>query len=150
MDLTQALQQSRYVETTINGTNIIIERFSGPDNVSQCWQYDMHCAEEGRYHKTIYGDIDELFACIYEDGWLILEDGQLEQANWQPSFITAIDITDCTCHECFRFCLECQMIPVGMAWHLAMRYRVTWAVEGVLWRVRWNWMRLQEKYGYWR
>lgn len=150
MDITQALQQSRYIETTINDTNIIIERFNGPDDVSQCWQYDMHLVDDERYHGTQYGTLmDDVLDCIYEDGWRILEDGQLEQADWQPTEKT-IDITDCWCSDCIRFCLECRVIPKGMVWHLAMRYRVKWAIDEILWWVRWNWMRLQEKYNLYR
>lgn len=151
MDLTQALQQSRYVETTLtNDTNIIIERFSGPDDVSQCWQYDMHLAGQGRYHGTRYGTLlDDVLGCIYEDSWRTIEDGQLEQADWQPTTKT-IDVTDCTCRDCIRFYLECRVIPNGMSWHLAMRYRVKWTVENVVWRVRIRWMLLQEKYGLYR
>lgn len=94
MNIAQALQESRYIETTINGTDIIIERFSGPDDVSQCWQYDIHTANQERYHNTHYGTLqDDVLDCIYEDGWRILEDGQLEQADWQPSTKT-IDVTD--------------------------------------------------------
>lgn len=150
MDLTQAFQESRYIETTINGTHIIIERFNGSDDVAQCWQYDMHTANQVRYHNTQYGTLqDDVLASIYEDGWRILEDGQLEQADWQPTKKT-IDITDCICRDCIRFCLECKTIPKDMEWHLAMRYRVKWTVENVVWRVRIRWMLLQEKYHLYR
>lgn len=150
MDITQALQQSRYIETTINNTHIIIERFNGPDDVTQCWQYDMHTANYERCHDTRYGTLaDDVLAAIYEDGWRIFEDGQLEQANWQPTTKT-IDVTDCNCRHCIRFCLECKIIPKDMEWQLAMGHRVKWAVEHVVWRVRIGWMLLQEKYGLYR
>lgn len=150
MNITQALQESRHIETTINGTHIIIERFNGPDDVSQCWQYDMHTANYERCHNTQYGTLqDDVLAAIYEDGWLVLEDGQLEQADWQPTEKT-IDITDCNCRHCIRFCLENRIIPKGMPWHLAMGYRLKWAVEHVWWRMRIRWMLLQEKYGLYR
>ncbi len=152
MDLTQAFQQSRYVETTINGTNIIIERFNGPDDISQCWQYDVHPVDHERYHGTQYGTLTEdVLADIYEnDNYVLIEDGQLEQADWQSSAKT-IDVSDCTCMGCYWFCLDYHILPRGIAWHRAAWYQAKWAVVAMLWRVRMRWMLLQEKFNlYWR
>ena len=96
MDLTQALLQSTTsAETVINGSSILIERFS-----RQCLIYDVRQAGHDRYHKAVYGDIQDVIVDIYEnDDYAVFEDGQLEQADWEPSS-EQINIDDCNCRYC--------------------------------------------------
>jgi hypothetical protein len=143
MQLTQALLQSFCAEAIVNGSSILVERFTDEPFSCQCFNYDVHPAGHDRYHKMLYGDIADVLADIYEnDDYATFEDGQLEQADWQPTE-KRIDVSDCTCGYCEDFCLSYHIIPAWYPWHLIAWYRCKWSVQSLLrsLRIRWYLMR---------
>jgi hypothetical protein len=138
--LTQALLQSACAETIINGSTILVER-----GIDGWLQYDVHPAGHDRYHNWISADEEDALSDIYEnDDDAIFEDGQLEQADWQPSQ-KRIDLTGCTCRGCYQFCLDYHILPHGMAWHQAAWLKSKWWVQELLWLLQTRWLLLSHR-----
>lgn len=145
MNLVQALIPSPCAEATVNGSLILIERGSDEPFSCQCFNYDVHPAGHDRYHKILYGDIADVLADIYEnDDYGTFEDGQLEQADWQPTD-KRIDVSDCTCGYCEEICMNYRIVPSWYPWHKQAWYTCLWWAQSFLWSLKMYWSLMQDR-----
>lgn len=145
MQLTQALVQSPCAEAIVNGSSILIERFTDEPFACQCFTYDVYPAGHDRYNKMIYGDAGDVLSDIYEnDDYAVFEDGQLEQADWQPTG-KRIDLTGCTCRYCYDICISYHILPNGLAWHQAAWYTFLWWLQSLRWHLQIRWYLMHDR-----
>lgn len=148
MQLTEALQQSRCVETSNNYVQAIIERATEDTHQNQSYWWDIRLPQ-GRCHGYAYGPVEDILEAIYEkDDATYLIDGILETCNWQPT-TKAVDWSDCTCQQCYDFQMSYHIIPNGVPWRYAAYLRCKWWLASwkpILW---WKWFIIREKVNWW-